>query len=256
MIMVLIVIGVIVMEEHNYYIYCYTNTINNKKYIGQTKQPKEIRSGVNGWKYQRCPRFWSAIQKYGWDNFSYTVLKTDLTLDEANYWEQYYISIYHTWVDDPLCQGYNLSKGGFNTVHSQETIEKMRESHKKENLSKETLKKMSDSAKKRYIEHPELKEKTRQLNLGKKLSEEQRKKMSDSQKKRFQNPEERKKRSELNKKKVRCIELNTIYDSIQEAAKAVGLSSGCDIGRVCNGKGSRKTAGGYHWEFVNKGVTK
>ena len=254
--MVLIAIGVIVMEEHNYYIYCYTNTINNKKYIGQTKQSKEIRSGVNGWKYQGCPRFWSAIQKYGWDNFSYTVLKTNLTLDEANYWEQYYISIYHTWIDDPLCQGYNLSKGGFNKVHTQETIEKMRESHKKENLSKETLKRMSDSAKKKYIEHPELKEKIKQLNLGKKLSEEQRKKMSDSQKKRFQNPEERKKRSELSKKKVRCIELNTIYDSIQEAAKAVGLASGGDIGRVCNKKGSRKTAGGYHWEFVNKEVTK
>lgn len=236
------------MEEHSYYIYCYTNKINNKKYIGQTKQSKENRSGVNGWKYQRCPRFWSAIQKYGWDNFSYTVLREGLTLKEANYWERYYISIYHTWVDDPLCNGYNLSKGGYNTEHSQETIEKLRKSHKKENLSKETLKKMSDSAKQRYKEHPELKEKLRQDNLGKKLSKQQRQKMSESQKKRFQKPEEKKKRSELSKKKVRCIEQNIIYNSLQEAAKAVGLSSGCDIGRVCNGK--RKTAGGYHWEFV------
>ena len=234
--------------ENNYYIYCYTNKINGKKYVGQTKHLKEIRSGVNGWKYQRCPRFWSAIQKYGWDNFSYSVLKTDLTLEEANYWEQYYISIYHTWVDDPLCNGYNISKGGFNTVHSKETINKMRESHKKENLSQQTLDKMSKAAKQRFIDHPELKEKVRQINLGKHLSKEQRHKMSESQKKRYQKPEEIENRSKLSKKKVRCIEQNIIYDSIQESAKAVGLSSGCDIGRVCSGK--RKTAGGYHWEFV------
>lgn len=108
---------------------------------------------------------------------------------------------------------------------------------------------MSNSAKRKYKEHPELIEKLKQDNLGKKLSKQQRQRMSESQIKRFQRPEERRKRSELSKKKVRCIEQNIIYNSLQEAAKAVGLSSGGDIGRVCNGK--RKTAGGYHWEFIN-----
>ena len=236
------------MEDNQYYIYCYTNKINNKKYIGQTKQSKDKRSGVNGWKYERCPKFWSAIQKYGWDNFDFSILKENLTLEEANEWEQYYIDFYHTWVDDPLCQGYNLAKGGYNKVHSQETLEKLRKSHLKENLSKETLEKMSKSAKQRFVDNPNLIKEMRQRFLGKKASDETRKKMSISQKKRFQNPEELKKRSEASKKKVLCVEQNIIYDSIKEAAEAVGLSTGGDIGRVCSGK--RKTAGGYHWQYV------
>lgn len=238
------------MENKPYYIYCYTNKSNNKKYIGQTKQPKELRSGKNGWKYQGCPKFWAAIQKYGWDNFSYQVLKDNLSLEEANKWEQYYIKIFHTWVDDPQCQGYNLSKGGFNRVHSKETLEKLKKSHLKENLSKETIQKMSESAKKRYLENPLLKEELKKRNLNRVISEKTREKMSKSQKERFQRPEEKQKRSELSKKKVLCIENNIIYDSIQEAAKAVGLASGCDISRVCLGK--RKTAGGYHWQYINK----
>lgn len=236
--------------ENKYYVYCYTNKINNKKYIGQTKKTQHARSGKEGAYYQRCPLFWKAIQKYGWDNFEYTVLKEELSLEEANEWEKYYIDFYHTWVDDPQCQGYNLSKGGYNTEHAQITIEKIRESHLKENLSEETLKKMSDAAKQRFIEHPELREETKQRFLGKKLSEEQKEKMSKAQKERFKRPEEIEKRKELSKKKVLCIETNLIYNSIQEAAKDVGLASGCDIGRVCQGK--RKTASGYHWRYVEE----
>ena len=46
-------------------------------------------------------------------------------------------------------------------------------------------------------------------------------------------------------KKVRCIETGQIFDSVSDANKFCNSShvSGC-----CNG--SRKTAGGYHWEFV------
>lgn len=48
-------------------------------------------------------------------------------------------------------------------------------------------------------------------------------------------------------KKVRCIETGIIYDSIKEAAKAIGKSlctlSNCLAGRT-------KTCGGFHWEFI------
>ena len=50
-------------------------------------------------------------------------------------------------------------------------------------------------------------------------------------------------------KPVRCIELNTIYPSITEAARCLNLvPSG--ISMVCRGK--RKRTGGYHWEFVKE----
>ena len=46
-------------------------------------------------------------------------------------------------------------------------------------------------------------------------------------------------------KKVICVETGIIYKSITEAEKQTGVYN---IGLVCNGK--RKTAGGFHWEFI------
>ena len=61
--------------------------------------------------------------------------------------------------------------------------------------------------------------------------------------------ETRRKISEANKdrncKRVRCIETGIIYHSMKNAIEETGARH---ISSVCNGK--RKTAGGYHWEFV------
>lgn len=48
-------------------------------------------------------------------------------------------------------------------------------------------------------------------------------------------------------KKVRCIETKVVYNSIKEASiqTEIGYSG---ISACC--RGIRKTAGGYHWEFV------
>ena len=45
---------------------------------------------------------------------------------------------------------------------------------------------------------------------------------------------------------IRCIETNTVYDSLQQAQTITGIHNIC---RVIHGK--RKTAGGYHWEYIN-----
>lgn len=47
-------------------------------------------------------------------------------------------------------------------------------------------------------------------------------------------------------KKCRCVETNTYYDSVSEAMQITGLTS---IKPCCQGRS--KTAGGYHWEYVN-----
>lgn len=49
------------------------------------------------------------------------------------------------------------------------------------------------------------------------------------------------------KKPVRCIDTNIIYESMICASKKTGALPE-KISMVCNG--NRKTAGGYHWEFV------
>ena len=52
-------------------------------------------------------------------------------------------------------------------------------------------------------------------------------------------------------KPVRCIETGIIYPSCIEAERQTGIHN-ASISHCCNGR--YKTAGGYHWEFVNKEV--
>jgi len=96
----------------SYIIYCHTNLINNKKYIGLTKQEPNTRwQNGNGYKY--CRLFYNAIKKYGWSNFKHEIIEDGIeTLEQANERETYWISYYHTWAGDTECHGYNLTEGG------------------------------------------------------------------------------------------------------------------------------------------------
>ena len=49
-------------------------------------------------------------------------------------------------------------------------------------------------------------------------------------------------------KKVRCIETGIVYPSASEAARQTGIDKS-SISKCCRGK--LKTAGGFHWEFVD-----
>ena len=114
----------------NHCIYMHENKINHKKYIGQAKGNPENRWRLEGKGYYtyNSPnqnKIYNAINKYGWDNFEHIILKNNLTLEEANYWEEYYIAFYHTWAGDPQCWGYNLQKGGNNHKISEETKQKI-----------------------------------------------------------------------------------------------------------------------------------
>ena len=51
-----------------------------------------------------------------------------------------------------------------------------------------------------------------------------------------------------NSKKVYCVELDKIFDSQTIAAKEIGVRSPSHISECC--RGIAKTAGGYHWQFV------
>lgn len=51
-----------------------------------------------------------------------------------------------------------------------------------------------------------------------------------------------------NKRMVKCIETGEVYNSGMDVMRETGISNKA-ISRVCNGKA--KTAGGYHWEYVD-----
>ena len=109
---------------NNYKIYKYTSP-SNKVYIGQTKQTLIRRSnGTFGHGYKHSSHFYAAIQKYGGlTNFSIEILKDNLTLEEANRWEQIYIQMYDS--TNPK-KGYNITTGGSNHTMSSEGKQKLR----------------------------------------------------------------------------------------------------------------------------------
>lgn len=164
-----------------YSIYTHRNPNNNKQYIGQSNNPQERwRRGYKG------TRFGDIIDELGGlDKFEHFILKDNLTKEEANYWEEYYIKMYDT--TNPNF-GYNtqlgrLDKDTKNNRMIQKELRNNANEHKKENyLYKET--------KEKYIAHFILKEiyKTTKNNF------------------------------------IMCIETKDIFKSMKEAGKWAGLT--------------------------------
>ena len=202
--------------EKTFTVYCHTNKINGKKYIGITNKKPEHRWN-NGKGYSTQTVFARAIEKYGWENFDHTILDDNIsTLEEANKKERYYISLYHTWLGDENCNGYNKTPGG----DSRDTV--------------------SD----------ELRIKYGQARLGKKLTEEHKDKLKKSCTGIKHTESAKQKITENNKISVKCVELNQTFDSAKDAIFQLALPKTCHISECLKGK--RATAGGYHWEYADK----
>ena len=91
-------------------IYCYRNKLTNERYVGVTNQTQIKRAGKNGKKYiEEGYKFGKAIEKYGWENFEYSVLESTENEYKASDLERYYISIFNTTEEG---FGYNGNKGG------------------------------------------------------------------------------------------------------------------------------------------------
>jgi group I intron endonuclease len=173
----------------NYIIYCYTSP-SGKKYIGQTHSEEKRKLDHKKAKTNKCRAFACAINKYGFDSFTYEVLDKKLTLSEANEKESFYIES----IGSLYPNGYNLRIGGFNSSFSDETKKKMSLSAIKRTSSDEYRKahslkvkgyKHTDETKKRMsISHTGLKrdrcavDKVTAKNKGRVFSDEIRKKMS------------------------------------------------------------------------------
>ena len=54
-----------------------------------------------------------------------------------------------------------------------------------------------------------------------------------------------------NIKSVQCIETGIIYTSTREAERQTGIDNS-QISAVCNHKKNYKTAGGYHWKYIER----
>lgn len=109
-----------------YCVYMHKNKINGKAYVGQSCN---IKVRWHPKSYSSSPYFYKAILKYGWDNFEHIILEDNLTVQEADKKEKYYIDYFNTLNRQ---YGYNLKQGGNNGyVLSKETKEKISLSNKK-----------------------------------------------------------------------------------------------------------------------------
>ena len=98
------------------FIYCITNTVNGKMYIGQTRMTVEQRwaSHITSSKKDEKPLY-RAIRKYGLEKFAVETIfalssKTKEMLKHTlNFCEMYFIGKYKTLIFE---NGYNLTRGG------------------------------------------------------------------------------------------------------------------------------------------------
>lgn len=220
-----------------YTVYQHKNKINGKVYIGITSQKPEQRWGSQGRNYKSSPHFYSAIQKYGWDNFEHNILLTELTKEEACLKEQELIKEYNSMNRD---FGYNSTSGGDIFVMNDET---------KQKISQAMM------GNKNGLGHPcseEKKQKIREAQQGRKFTEEHKQKLSEAAQKRHVPCSEEKKIKLQNnyphKKRVYCTETQTIYQSVQECARELNLQAP-NISKACKGK--IKTTGGYHLSYYD-----
>ena len=244
-----------------YTIYIHKNKINGKVYIGQTSQEPKKRWD-NGRGYETSSKFYNAILKYGWNNFEHIILYTNLTLEEANQKEQELIEQYKSYEDD---FGYNITHGGRNFTHSEETKRKIGaansialQGNKWSEEQRELMSEMfKDEGNPFYGKHHT--EETKQLisehRKGKRAGEEHpmygKHHTEDSLQKISEN------RKSKGGKKVICLNNGKIFNTMMDAARWCGLSNSSSIGQVCNHTGKQKTAGRHPetgekltWSFI------
>lgn len=91
-------------------IYKYTNKINNKIYIGQTKTKLEIRHYKHLTQLKDNTYFHRAIKKYGENNFDLEIIEDDIPLNKLDEREIYWIKYFDSYFTSG--KGYNETKGG------------------------------------------------------------------------------------------------------------------------------------------------
>ena len=233
-------------------IYQIRNLVNGKVYVGSAVNLRARRNRHFSYLRNNCHanrKLQNAFNKYGEENIVFEVV--EIVADKYNLLEreQYYIDTLNA-----VKEGYNIrliAESNLGIKYSEQSKERIRKA--KSNISEETRKRMSISRNKR----PPISEETRRrMSLAQSnRSEETRRRMSLAQQGKHMSEETKQRISrtlteklKYNEKKVICVETNQEYRNISVASRETHIDRVSIIRCV---KGVRKTAGGYHWEYVN-----
>lgn len=193
-----------------YILYKHTSP-SGKVYIGITSD-KPTHRWWRGKGYRSNPYFTAAVNKYSWDAFEHTIIRSGLTKEQAEIAE--IAAIRHYKARDKR-YGYNLAKGG-----------------KLSALSAESRKRVSEANTGRANKNRGTCQYARVYKID--LTQEQIEKYIEAN---------------ARKKAVLCVETGVVYRSVREAERQLHICHS-GISRVCNGTAMYKTCGGYHWEYA------
>lgn len=252
-------------KEYKYYVYKHT-TPNNKIYIGITSEGKVENRWVNGCGY-RGQYFYMAIQEFGWDNIEHKVLIHGLTKEQAERWESKLIKYYKSNNEK---YGYNRTSGGGIGVvkHSQITKELVSKNNGRWYLGKslpiETRKKISKSHNKNKkpvrcietgIEYESCHDAGRKTGISiahivTVCKDKTERKIAGGYHWEYINQKHKDTPDYTQTKphKIKCVETDTIYNSIMEASRQTNINRCCISDCL---RGNQMTAGTFHWEYVN-----
>ena len=203
-----------IIKNGSWSVYCHTNKINGKMYIGITSKSNVQERWRNGNGYSDTPHFNAAIKKYGWDNFEHEIISSNLTEDEACNFERLLIKKLNL-LDDRY--GYNISEGG--------------------NRGCRFKGKRAPMYGKHHTEESKQKNREKHLGRGHKMSEEAKEKIRLSA---FGNHNGKQTR-------VKCVETGVIYESAAEAERKTNTDSSAIIKCI---KNKLHKTNGLHWESV------
>lgn len=219
-------------------IYCFTNKINGKKYVGQSKQLNKryhghINDAMNPDKAKNDPSvFHAALRKYGIDNFDYEILE-ECKVSELNEKEKYWIDKLHSYI---LENGYNLTYGGDSFTRSYYfSSEELLHYWNDLKLTVTQIYRMYGATGKKIREQL--------VELG--ISEEEIEQRTYEKRKEVVEKGLPKRLKKINQYDLEGNFIQS-FNSLTEAANAVNGSKG-NISQVANGK--YQTAYGYRWKY-------
>lgn len=252
-----------VVKDYKVYMHV---TPDGKRYIGITGKPKVENRWHSGSGY-RLQFFYEAVQEFGWDNIKHKQLAHGLSEEQAQNLEKKLIKYYKT---EDKRYGYNRSEGGKITCHNEETKLLISQNNSRwylgKHLPEETRIKLSKSQNKNKkpvrcidtgIEYESIHEASRQTGIPANYIVSC---CKDSRRKacgfifEYINEKDKETKSyvQTSKRPVRCIETNTVYDSILEASRQTGINrtliSDCVRGKTITG-------GTYRWEYATNKPT-
>lgn len=241
-----------------YYIYVTTNLINGKKYIGQ-HTTEDLNDGYLG----SGKLLKRAIKKYGKESFEKVIIDFAEDKHSLDFLEQKYINKFNALTDEEY---YNLTMGGTGSLGRMVSDEQKEKQSKtiKDSFSSGKRKPRPQNAEERELRRKQMlnryaegkmhswwmEEGRRSPTFGKpskkkgtKMPEETKRLLSNKIKEQYKNG-----RKNPRANPVYCVETNTFYKSVSQAAADVH----CDetwIAACCKGK--RETAKNYHWQYAS-----